>query len=634
MKKLMKVSAAMMIFLLPMSMGNVQAAVADNTSPVFLSIESDKTILAPGEKITFSVGIEDESEIDYANVNVKPIHRSISGSGVRLNYDPATKKYVGSYTVPTTAFNEQWYVSSVSAQDVHGNYMYISDNGYYFDDWKSPISFTIFDGNDTVGPTFVKNGSLTLNVTGPFNFTQNIEIYDDVDTEVEKSVKVTHNIPEKTMGTFTVNYEATDFSGNRSTFSQDVTIKDTESPKLNNVQNRTIFAGDPFNAYEGIQATDNFDGDVTKDIRYTGYVDTKKAGDYSITYRVSDKAGNTVNQSATITVVAKENVTITGTDNKLLLLNSTFDPLAGVKVTDNKSNQDLTDYLTVESSVKTDVSGRYSVKYTFEKEGYEPVTAYRQITVAPYSSPRIEGLKDMTLFEGEALTLPPNVKAYNVMGLEIDGVQMNTNRPVKEAGDYTVTYSVTDHYGYSYEETKKLTVLPKVASFIDVPVTHPYFKEIQTMKEKKIINGFPGNIFNPTAAISRQHVASLIYRSGVSLIPIREKVEFADVPESHPYYTEIMALYQAGIIDGANGMFNPKNSLTRAQLAKILVNAYKLELQPENLKPFSDTENHWAKDFINILSSNGITTGSNGRFNPNDQVSRMHYATFMYRTIE
>lgn len=91
MKKLMKVSAAMMIFLLPMSMGNVQAAVADNTSPVFLSIESDKTILAPGEKITFSVGIEDESEIDYANVNVKPIHRSISGSGVRLNYDPATK---------------------------------------------------------------------------------------------------------------------------------------------------------------------------------------------------------------------------------------------------------------------------------------------------------------------------------------------------------------------------------------------------------------------------------------------------------------------------------------------------------------------------------------------------------------
>lgn len=154
--------------------------------------------------------------------------------------------------------------------------MYISDNGYYFDDWESPISFTIFDGNDTVGPTFVKNGSLTLNVTGPFNFTQNIEIYDDVDTEVEKSVKVTHNIPEKTMGTFTVNYEATDFSGNRSTFSQDVTIKDTESPKLNNVQNRTIFAGDPFNAYEGIQATDNFDGDVTKDIRYTGYVDTKK----------------------------------------------------------------------------------------------------------------------------------------------------------------------------------------------------------------------------------------------------------------------------------------------------------------------------------------------------------------------
>jgi hypothetical protein len=49
---------------------------------------------------------------------------------------------------------------------------------------------------------------------------------------------------------------------------------------------------------------------------------------------------------------------------------------------------------------------------------------------------------------------------------------------------------------------------------------------------------------------------------------------------------------------------------------------------------FADTDNHWAKDYINILSSNGITICSQGHFNPNDQVSRMHYATFIYRIVK
>lgn len=629
----MKITAALMIFLLPVSMGHVQANVADNTIPALVSIDSDKTIVAPGEKITFSVGIKDESNLEYVYLKVKPQYRSISGTSVQLKYDAATEKYVGAYTVPTTAFNEQWYVSFVGARDVHGNYMHLEDGDGIVNNWVSPISFTIFDGNDIVGPSFVQKGSLTLNVTGPFDFTKNLVIYDDVDTNVEKSVKVTHNIPAKTVGTFTVNYEAEDATGNRSTFSQQVTLKDLEAPVLHNVKNHTIFVGDPFDALAEIQATDNLDGDISKAISFSGNVNTSKAGDYTGTYRVTDKAGNMTYQTVKITVVAKQNVTITGAGDELLLLNSSFDPLAGVKLMDS-SKQDLTSNLTVESSVKTDVAGLYSVKYMFNKEGYAPLTVYRQITVAPYKSPRIEGLKDIYLFEGDALTMPSNIKAYNVMGLQIDGVQMKTDRPVTSTGDYALTYSVTDHYGYSYEETKKLTVIAKKASFIDVPVNHPYFKEIQFMKEMKIINGYPDNTFKPTTSISRQHVAALIYRSGVPLEPIREKITFSDVPESHPYYTEIMALYQAGIIDGSNGKFNPNDALTRGQLAKILVNAFKLELQPANVLSFSDTDNHWAKDYINILSSNGITVGSQGRFNPNDQVSRMHYATFMYRIVQ
>ena len=63
MKYLIKITTVLMIFLLPTSIGNVQANAADNTIPALVSIESDKTLVAPGEKIKFSVVIEDESNL-------------------------------------------------------------------------------------------------------------------------------------------------------------------------------------------------------------------------------------------------------------------------------------------------------------------------------------------------------------------------------------------------------------------------------------------------------------------------------------------------------------------------------------------------------------------------------------------
>src|SRR5699024_12780704 len=42
----------------------------------------------------------------------------------------------------------------------------------------------------------------------------------------------------------------------------------------------------------GATAEDNVDGDITDDIEITGEVNTNKVGDYTITYTVSDAAGN------------------------------------------------------------------------------------------------------------------------------------------------------------------------------------------------------------------------------------------------------------------------------------------------------------------------------------------------------
>ncbi|WP_051405133.1 S-layer homology domain-containing protein [Bacillus cihuensis] len=171
-----------------------------------------------------------------------------------------------------------------------------------------------------------------------------------------------------------------------------------------------------------------------------------------------------------------------------------------------------------------------------------------------------------------------------------------------------------------------------VKDFTDVPPTHWAYQMINEMKEKGIINGYKDNTFKPNATISREHVALLLSKS-LDLPAIKPAVSFSDVPKSSPYYDAITTVQRAGIFDGgSSGKFKPKEPITRAQLAKVLVLAF--DLKAKSNTTFKDIpSNHWASDYIKALASNGVTVGNNGNFLPNDPVTRAHYAVFLHRSI-
>lgn len=106
---------------------------------------------------------------------------------------------------------------------------------------------------------------------------------------------------------------------------------------------------------------------------------------------------------------------------------------------------------------------------------------------------------------------------------------------------------------------------------------------------------------------------------------------FKDVPADHPQQDAIAAVAAAGIFSGSNGSFMPAGNLTRAQLAKVLVEAFGLEGQSD--VQFNDVPaDHWAKDYIAILYHNGITTGyTNGNFGVDDKVTMSQLDTFIER---
>lgn len=75
------------------------------------------------------------------------------------------------------------------------------------------------------------------------------------------------------------------------------------APELTVPADGEIEAGSDFDPLEGVSAEDNVDGDLTGDVEVDGTVDTATAGEYTLTYSVTDARGNTTTQERVVTVV-------------------------------------------------------------------------------------------------------------------------------------------------------------------------------------------------------------------------------------------------------------------------------------------------------------------------------------------
>lgn len=171
--------------------------------------------------------------------------------------------------------------------------------------------------------------------------------------------------------------------------------------------------------------------------------------------------------------------------------------------------------------------------------------------------------------------------------------------------------------------------------FIDVPTSHPYYKEITALVNKKYITGYEDGTFKPEGNLTRAHAAVIISRAlGLDTSKVVNP-QFKDIPTSHNYYKEIAAVQNAGIISGKqDGNFDPNGQLTRGQMAKIIAKAYKLTgistIQFKDVKP-SD----WQYEYVQALAYNNVTTGySDGTFKPYSNITRAHFSVFLYRTIQ
>ena len=101
-------------------------------------------------------------------------------------------------------------------------------------------------------------------------------------------------------------YLVKDTSGLEARVTREIEYKDEEGPviTLNGGASSTLYVGTSYSD-PGYTAIDNCDGDVTSKVQVSGSVDGYKVGTYTITYSVSDEAGNSSSVERTVRVIER-----------------------------------------------------------------------------------------------------------------------------------------------------------------------------------------------------------------------------------------------------------------------------------------------------------------------------------------
>jgi hypothetical protein len=216
----------------------------------------------------------------------------------------------------------------------------------------------------------------------------------------------------------------------------------------------------------GAMAEDDVDGDITANIVTVSNVDESTLGTYTVTYTVSDAAGNMDEETRTVTVFADEPpvITLIGDAAVDVIHNSTY----------IEEGATATDY--VEGDVPVTIGGDevdttavdhvFNVTYdASDSAGLAATQVTRAVTVVPDMASVID-LNDAAgsyLLVGETYTELGATAADDLDGdvsanIVIGGDVVDPATP----GRYVVTYTVTDSVGNTSEKTRTIKVVEEL----------------------------------------------------------------------------------------------------------------------------------------------------------------------------
>ena len=316
---------------------------------------------------------------------------------------------------------------------------------------------------DTGKPIITLTGDNPQTIHFGMAYTElNATATDLVDGELTGNIVIDSSaVNTNAVGQYTVTYDVTDTAGNAAEQkTRTVRVIDNTKPiiTLTGDNPQTIHFGMAYTEH-GATATDLVDGDLTGSIVIdSSAVNINRVGDYSVTYDVTDTAGNAAEQKTrTVRVIdtGKPIITLTGDNPQTIHFGMAYTEL-NATATDLVDGE-LTGNIVIDSSaVNTNAVGQYTVTYDVtDTAGNAAEQKTRTVMVIDTGKPIITltGDNPQTIHFGMAYT-ELNATATDAVdgdltgNIVIDSSAVNTDR----VGDYSVTYDVTDTAGNAAEQ--------------------------------------------------------------------------------------------------------------------------------------------------------------------------------------
>lgn len=298
-----------------------------------------------------------------------------------------------------------------------------------------------------------------------------------------KIIVISDNVDMDKQGRYQVIYQVTDSVKNTTNKSILVTIKHNDPPVIN-VTDKTFYSDDYTKEewkniirMQNVTATDKEDGNLTSDIEVLDdLVDPTIAGNYLITYQVTDSHNKTTLKTINVEVLYNHAPVINASSFKFYeneYSDEKWKTEFMKQVTaDDYEDGDLTDNVTIKSTnVNPQKPGAYEVIMSVTDIRGKTTEKTVDVTVLENRQPNIQIFAESKRFVEGEYTIDEwhnvrmqKVTAYDAEDNDItDDIQVKSDSTIVDVpGKYKVTYKVTDRYGKTAEKDALVTVIPNL----------------------------------------------------------------------------------------------------------------------------------------------------------------------------
>ncbi|HEY5714636.1 MAG TPA: S-layer homology domain-containing protein, partial [Candidatus Gracilibacteria bacterium] len=207
-----------------------------------------------------------------------------------------------------------------------------------------------------------------------------------------------------------------------------------------------------------------------------------------------------------------------------------------------------------------------------------------------------------------------------------------------------------DFVAYLRKSLASLTLTAMVATFVVAPIAQAGVEDftdvaeipawadeaIEELMDMGVIAGNDDGSFAPNRQLNRAEVSKIIVLATGIDFDTSGGPHFPDVPENAWFYDYIETMYNYGWVNGyPDGYFRPGVGINRAEIAKMVINAFEIDQDLSGAPHFDDaSESDWFYGYVETAYNYGLMRGyGDGTFGPANAVTRAEAVKVVYDSL-